>query len=235
MEEIENEVMNKMIEKPKFEVVKEKKPRSQAQKESFEKARKKRAENLAKKKELEKKAQSSKTEDRIDEIVSDTLTGLEGSDGKVQSPVPKGKAKRGKGRPKGSKNKKVMKREPEPIPNYPQSVSHEPYRAVNHNIPYQNNFAQQSAFHPQNFAYPQYQQPPQVHNYYYGAHQQPASESQSLSHPYRENLRRTKSPPPPHSSSEEEEHSSEEEYPRINEPVEPQQDSSVEQLKYRFA
>ena len=180
MEEIENEVMNKMIEKPKFEVVKEKKPRSQAQKESFEKARKKRAENLAKKKELEKKAQSSKTEDRIEEIVSDTLTGLEGSDGKVQSPVPKGKAKRGKGRPKGSKNKKVMKREPEPIPNYPQSVSHEPHRAVNHNIPYQNNFAQQSAFHPQNFAYPQYQQPPQVHNYYYGS-QQPESQSRSAS------------------------------------------------------
>ena len=230
MEEIENEVMNKMIEKPKFEVVKEKKPRSQAQKESFEKARKKRAENLAKKKELEKKAQSSKTDqDRIEEIVSDTLTGLEGSDGKVQSPVLKGKAKRGKGRPKGSKNKKVMKREPEPIPNYPQSVSHEPHRAVNHNIPYQNNFAQQSAFHPQNFAYPQYQQPPQVHNYYYGS--QPASESQSrsASPPYRENLRRTKSPPPPHSSSEEEEHSSEEEYPE-GEPVEPQ-----EQLKYRFA
>lgn len=228
MEEIENEVMNKMIEKPKFEVVKEKKPRSQAQKESFEKARKKRAENLAKKKELEKKAQSSKTEDRIEEIVSDTLTGLEGSDGKVQSPVLKGKAKRGKGRPKGSKNKKVMKREPEPIPNYPQSVSHEPHRAVNHNIPYQNNFAQQSAFHPQNFAYPQYQQPPQVHNYYYGS-QQPESQSRSASPPYRENLRRTKSPPPPHSSSEEEEHSSEEEYPE-GEPVEPQ-----EQLKYRFA
>lgn len=227
MEEIENEVMNKMIEKPKFEVVKEKKPRSQAQKESFEKARKKRAENLAKKKELEKKAQSSKTEDRIEEIVSDTLTGLEGSDGKVQSPVLKGKAKRGKGRPKGSKNKKVMKREPEPIPNYPQSVSHEPHRAVNHNIPYQNNFAQQSAFHPQNFAYPQYQQPPQVHNYYYGS--QPESQSRSASPPYRENLRRTKSPPPPHSSSEEEEHSSEEEYPE-GEPVEPQ-----EQLKYRFA
>ena len=232
MEEIENEVMNKMIEKPKFEVVKEKKPRSQAQKESFEKARKKRAENLAKKKELEKKAQSSKTDqDRIEEIVSDTLTGLEGSDGKVQSPVLKGKAKRGKGRPKGSKNKKVMKREPEPIPNYPQSVSHEPHRAVNHNIPYQNNFAQQSAFHPQNFAYPQYQQPPQVHNYYYGS-QQPESQSRSASDknpPYRENLRRTKSPPPPHSSSEEEEHSSEEEYPE-GEPVEPQ-----EQLKYRFA
>ena len=115
---INQELAQKSIERPKGvdfatgeEVIeggvvnKPKKPRSQAQKDAFEKARKKRAENLKKKKEAE--------EGVSQEVKSEDSEVLEKSNTEV-APEPEPVKKRG--RPKGVKNKKVMKREPEPQP-----------------------------------------------------------------------------------------------------------------------
>ena len=211
MEGIEQEITNKLIEKPKFETenlveVKEKKPRTQAQKDAFEKARAKRAENLAKKKELESSA----------EVVTETTNPISQANhpqpdkGNIEKPKPKPK-----GRPKGSRNKKVMRDlEPPPTPdypNYPQPVFHSPHQAQDHGIKYQG--------HPY---HAMYQQPPQVHNYYYG-HQQGITTKRTKT-----KKERPPTPPPPSSESEEEfdeSSSSEEEI----------YEESVPELKYRFA
>jgi len=195
MEGIEQEITNKLIEKPKFETenlveVKEKKPRTQAQKDAFEKARAKRAENLAKKKELEnEKAKDVGVAGETTNPISKEL----------EKPKPKPK-----GRPKGSRNKKVMRDlEPPPTPdnpNYPQPVFHSPHQAQDHGLKFQGH----NPYH--------YQQPPQVHNYYYG-HQQGIT------------TKRTKKERPPtpipqsSSESEEEISSSSEEEEIYEEPV----------------
>jgi hypothetical protein len=206
MEGIEQEITNKLIEKPKFETenlveVKEKKPRTQAQKDAFEKARAKRAENLAKKKELE----NEKVKGEIETTeTTNPISKIESSESK--KPVARG-------RPKGSRNKKVMRDlEPPPTPdnpNYPQPVFHSPHQAQDHGLKYQG--------HPY---HSMYQQPPQVHNYYYG-HQQGITTK-------RTKTKKERAPTPPPSSESEEEISSSSSEEEIYE-------ESVPELKYRFA
>ena len=149
MEDIEKEISEKVIEKSPQLVIHEtpqpqpqpvKKPRSEAQKKAFEKARAKRLENLKVKAE-EKKVQIAQPE---------------------ASEIPSAPKRRG--RPKGSKTKKVMKDlEPEPIPNYPQPIQHQPYEPRYHNIP----FAQQNPMPYFNYQPPLPQAPQPVNNYYY--------------------------------------------------------------------
>mgnify|MGYP003138972199 FL=1 len=177
MEAINKELSEKAIEKSvEFDVdnvidppkdVKPKKPRSQAQKEAFEKARKKRAENLKKKKEEEEGV--SKTESAVSEDDHETH---DQSNLKEVSDSKKEIVKKPRGRPRGAKNKKVMKREPEPTndrPNYPsRSAGDYPvYEPRDHGHRYQGQ-QYQSPYPPM-----AYQPPPQIHNYYYG-HQQGA-------------------------------------------------------------
>ena len=196
MEGIEEEITNKLIEKPIFETdnlvkVKEKKPRTQAQKDAFEKARAKRAENLAKKKELE----NEKVKGEIETTETTNPISKE-----LEKPKPKPK-----GRPKGSRNKKVMRDlEPPPTPdnpNYPQPVFHSPHQAQDHGLKFQGH----NPYH--------YQQPPQVHNYYYG-HQQGITTKRTKT-----KKERPPTPPPPSSESEEEISSSSSEEEIYEEPV----------------
>ena len=208
------------VSEPKVEEVVEKKrkPRSEAQKAAFEKARKKRAENLAKKK-LEA---VSETATDVGEKSNTTIIG-----GTPQNPVPeevsanspevrpKAPTKK-RGRPKGSKK---LKREPEPKvgqPNFlPQNIPPDAgdlrYQYHQQN-PYQINPMMM------------YQQPPQVHNYYYG-HQQ------TQPHP------QPQQPPPPQRppSPEVVEETSSEEEEWNEQPVEYPPDAYREpQLRYRF-
>lgn len=151
MEDIEKEISEKVIEKSPQLVIHEtpqpqpqpvKKPRSEAQKKAFEKARAKRLENLKVKAE-EKKVQIAQPE---------------------ASEIPSAAVPKRRGRPKGSKTKKVMKDlEPEPIPNYPQPIQHQPYEPRYHNIP----FAQQNPMPYFNYQPPLPQAPQPVNNYYY--------------------------------------------------------------------
>ena len=148
MEDIEKEISEKVIEKSPQLVIHEtpqpqpqpqpvKKPRSEAQKKAFEKARAKRLENLKVKAE-EKKVQIAQPE---------------------ASEIPSAAVPKRRGRPKGSKTKKVMKDlEPEPIPNYPQPIQHQPYEPRYHNIP----FAQQNPMPYFNYQ-PPLPQAPQPH------------------------------------------------------------------------
>ena len=242
MEAIEQELSAKMIEKPKFETenlieVKKKKPRTQAQKDAFEKARKKRAENIAKKKladssrqKVDPMAKPPKGSHPTDEVVSHpnplSEPEPESADDRGQSQrteattQPILKETKGRGRPKGSRNKKIMKDlEPQPNPNYPQPVGHNPHPAVEHGL----NYApppRGQYYNPYNVMPPNFQ-PPQVHNYYYG-HQQGISTTKKTK-TKKHNPPQIETPPTTSSESEEISSSSEEEY--INEP----------ELKYSYA
>lgn len=197
------------------------KPRTEAQKAAFEKARKKRAENLAKKK-LEEEGGVSIGEgaNQIQASASDgTLPNPTQEEVSANSPEvrPKAPAKK-RGRPKGSKK---LKREPEPKvgqPNFlPQNI---PPEAGDIRYGYQQQNPYQ--FNPMMMYQPQYQPPPQVHNYYYG-HQQGAVHQQPRAQP----------PPQRPPSPEVVEESSEEEIEQyIEYPQETYQEPS---LKYRFA
>ena len=190
MEDIENEVSAKIIEKVSFEPapapeLKPKKPRSEAQKAACEKASAKRMENLTAREDAE-----------LAKIDPDTL------EVKVK-PAPKKR-----GRPRGStKAKKEAER------NLPQPVNHPVYQPVNHEIPFNRNI-------PQNFyQYDPRALPPQlmpapppppapVNNYYYYGAPPPTAplppEKEIKAQPEEIIV----SPPYPQSSSEE----SEEEY-----------------------
>ena len=173
MEEIDKELDEKMIEKSEIQTTivdevkpKVKKPRSEAQIKAFEKARAKRMENLNNnKKVVEGEVVSPDPQLAVDDksvSFADTPKPLPVAD------VPK--PKRGRGRPKGVRNKKVMKhQEPAPTPDkpyYPQPVEHPIPQAQ----PPQYQFQGQVPLNPyQQFQY--YQPPPQqqapVNNYYY--------------------------------------------------------------------
>ena len=188
MEQIDNinkELEQKVLERPKqvdfatgedvieggkvnqVQVSRPKKPRTEAQKEAFEKARKKRAENLKKKKEEEEGVSEAVVEDS--EVVENQTRSL-----------PKKR-----GRPKGVKNKKVMKREPEPTPdnpNYPKPVEHPIYEAKDSGHRYQGQQYLQP-YPPMAYQPPMYQHPPApapqpVNNYYYYGSQPSAPDPQ---------------------------------------------------------
>jgi hypothetical protein len=116
MEDIEAEIQEKVIEKvvetEELKPVKQKKPRTEAQKAAFEKARAKRMENLKKKQEEEVTAQ---VEDK-------------------PAPAVTAAPKR-RGRPRGNKVK-------EQIPVRPEPVNHPVYQPVNHGIPFNQNIPQ---------------------------------------------------------------------------------------------
>tara|TARA_R100001369_G_scaffold92809_1_gene139995 strand:- start:1846 stop:2454 length:609 start_codon:yes stop_codon:yes gene_type:complete len=133
------------VSEPVISEVKERKPRTEAQKAAFEKARKKRAENLAK-----KKAQ---------EAIEYTEAGSSEEEEVKPKPAPKKR-----GRPKGSRK---LKREPVPEPGtfLPQNI---PPEAGDIRYGYHQ---PQPQFNP--WAFQQQPPAPQVHNYYYG-HQQGA-------------------------------------------------------------
>lgn len=170
MEAIETELSNKIVEKPREDTrgeVKEvitdveekhpepvKKPRSEAQKKAFEKARAKRMENLEKKKKVEVKPEPTEVKE------------IDGEDVDITNFETPPKKKRG--RPKGSKSKKVIKhQEPAPTPqtpNYPQPVQHQIPQPAPPQYPVQGQIPlnpYQQYYHPA----PQPQAP--VNNYYY--------------------------------------------------------------------
>tara|TARA_R100000700_G_scaffold31733_1_gene38894 strand:- start:758 stop:1426 length:669 start_codon:yes stop_codon:yes gene_type:complete len=169
MEAIETELSNKIVEKPREEAVQQvitdveekhpepvKKPRSEAQKKAFEKARAKRMENLEKKKKVEVKPEPTEVKE------------VEGQDVDISNFETPPKKKRG--RPKGSKSKKVIKhQEPAPTPqtpNYPQPVQHQIPQPAPPQYPVQGQIPlnpYQHYYHPP--PPPQPQAP--VNNYYY--------------------------------------------------------------------
>ena len=229
MDEIEQQLQEKGIEKSDEVIIKEKprKPRSQAQKDAFEKARKKRAENLAKKKleqdnevrsvspdPLVSKSNTAKNtpEHQSGELELTAPSVVEDVGESSKAPAPKKK----RGRPKGSKK---LKREPEP-PIGTFLPPHTPPEAGDIRYQYQN--PHHSQFNPW-MAY-QPQAPPQVHNYYYG-HQQGAVNQAPEPAP-------APAPPPPRQDrevveevvEEEDEYEDEEDYLSPPNP-----------LKYRFA
>lgn len=179
MEEIDKELDEKMIEKSEIQTTivdevkpKVKKPRSEAQIKAFEKARAKRMENLKKKEEVvsevEQEVVSPDPHQTESRPVDDKSVSF--ADTPQPLPVANEKPKRGRGRPKGVRNKKVMKhQEPAPTPDrpyYPQPVEHPIPQAQ----PPQYQFQGQVPLNPyQQFQY--YQPPPQqqapVNNYYY--------------------------------------------------------------------
>tara|TARA_R110000744_G_scaffold19161_10_gene50812 strand:+ start:1235 stop:1906 length:672 start_codon:yes stop_codon:yes gene_type:complete len=174
MEAIEKELQDKMIEKPRLAAatpvtieenitelenaqIVEKKPRSEAQKKAFEKARAKRMENLKKK----EQAEASQVKEGGDKKVD--------FDALATEEVKEQPTKKKRGRPMGTKNKKVMKyQEPPPTPD-------KPYYP--HPVEYPIPQAQQPQYHyqgqpPQHYHAPHhYHPPPQpqapVNNYYY--------------------------------------------------------------------
>lgn len=174
MEDINQELEAKMIEKSDIQAVvdevqdapqtKVKKPRSEAQIKAFEKARAKRVENL--------KNKETEFQKQVEEVVVDDAPSVTFNEPLITQPQPQPleevKPKKKRGRPKGVKNKKVMKhQEPPPTPNkpnYPHPVEH----PIHQPQPPQYQFQGQQ-YHPQP---PQYYQPPQpqvqpVNNYYY--------------------------------------------------------------------
>lgn len=181
MEVINQELEQKSIERPKGVdfatgedvieggvVNKPKKPRTQAQKEAFERARKKRAENLAKKKELEELTETGDSQGSVSEAnITSTITPE-----KLQSPIQETKPVK-RGRPRGSRNKKVMKREPEPQPLPSLPLEPAPIY-INNQPPTPNQRYPQQSYQQQFYPPPQqyYQPPPQPqqpvsNNYYY--------------------------------------------------------------------
>lgn len=157
MEDIEAEIQEKVIEKvvdivekqpepePELKPVKQKKPRTEAQKAAFEKARAKRMENLKKKQAAPNGADG----------------GVATHSGGVED-KPATAPKR-RGRPRGVKVK-------EEIPVRPEPVNHPVYQPVNHGIPFNQNIPQNYySYDPRAFP-PPAQLPPQpqpVNNYYY--------------------------------------------------------------------
>ena len=178
MEDIENEIQEKVIERQTTQPeVKPKKPRSEAQKSAFEKARAKRAENLKKKQEEEQAIAE-------DNINPDTLEVKE--DKHYSQVVPKNK----RGRPRGSTKAKQLEKPRLPVP-----VSHPVYQPVNHNIPFNQNIPQNFyQYDPRAFQPPPQPQP--VNNYYYYGAPPPPQEKE---------LPRRAPTPPQETSSEEEE------------------------------
>lgn len=174
MEAIDKELDEKMIEKSEIQTTivdevkpKVKKPRSEAQIKAFEKARAKRMENLKKKEEVSDATQEQEVVSPDPQLAVDDKS-VSFADPKPL-PVANEKPKRGRGRPKGVRNKKVMKhQEPAPTPDrpyYPQPVEHPIPQAQ----PPQYQFQGQAPNPYQQFQY--YQPPPQqqapVNNYYY--------------------------------------------------------------------
>jgi len=235
MEQIEAQIQEKGIEKsddviPQTNLgtsgvqTKPRKPRSQAQKDAFEKARKKRAENLAKKKlEQEKVVSVSPANNQIQqvedlppqsgelELTAPSVVDDVGEN--VSRPTPKGKKR---GRPKGAKGKK-LKREIEPElgqPNFLPPNQPPPPGDLRYQYQYP---------HPM-----MYQQPPQVHNYYYG-HQQGAV-NQAPPEPSKPPTQNYPTPPTPTLDNEPFLSSSEEEEAHSDYLIPPEPD-----LKYRFA
>jgi hypothetical protein len=168
MEQIDKELDAKQIEKSEITqtIVEEpeqpkkvKKPRSEAQIKAFEKARAKRMENLK----LKEKAEAVIAPDpHPAEAVEDKSVSFEDKPEPIIAPL-----KKKRGRPKGVKNKKVMKhQEPPPRPDRP----YYPH-PVEHPIPQPQ--PPQYQFQGQHYAPPPpqyYQPPPQqapVNNYYY--------------------------------------------------------------------
>lgn len=175
MEAIEQEINDKLIEKGQNitqeitelenATIVEKKPRSEAQKKAFAKARAKRMENLKNKEEDKNKALPASFESAGE---GDGITTTP-----VPAPAPAQKKKRG--RPKGARNKKVIKhQEPPPTPDrpyYPHPVEHPIPQAQ----PPQYQF--QGQHYPPQHYYPP-PPPPQapVNNYYYYGGAPPAVE-----------------------------------------------------------
>ena len=218
MEEIDKELDEKMIEKSEIQTTivdevkpKVKKPRSEAQIKAFEKARAKRMENLKKKEEVVSEVEQEVVSPDPQLAVDDKSVSF--ADTPQPLPVANEKPKRGRGRPKGVRNKKVMKhQEPAPTPDkpyYPQPVEHPIPQAQ----PPQYQFQGQVPLNPyQQFQY--YQPPPQqqapVNNYYYYG----------------------QAPPQPEVGGEMFEPESEEE--EEEEIIEQTQDTYQEPLRYRF-
>ncbi len=211
MEEIEQELTNKSIERVKQVIVepKPKKERSQAQKEAFEKARIKRAENLAKAKAEKEQVKSTLTsqdefeglEDSGDELAPEPpLQRQPQLQEQIIKPPPK---KRGRPR---------KKKEEPPAPHFVPPTQGMPQ-----------NFYPVQGQQQQSFMYPpwMYQQPqqkevqPVVNNYYYGT--APSSNNKETTI---EKIVKPPTPPPPPQVE-----SSEDEYEYAPDP----------RLKFRFA
>ena len=232
MEAIEQELKQKGIEKtePVVEAKKPRKPRSQAQKDAFDRARKVRQENLAKKKLEQEKEVSIDTSlnqsqslppallppsDEL-ETKSSTQIGVNQVEGAMSGNASKSEPKKKRGRPKGSKSKK-LKREPVPElgqPNFLPPNQPPPPGDLRYQYQYP---------HPM-----MYQQPPQVHNYYYG-HQQGAV-NQAPPEPSKPPTQNYPTPPTPTLDNEPFLSSSEEEEAHSDYLIPPEPD-----LKYRFA
>jgi hypothetical protein len=181
MEDINKELDEKQIEKTEIEQVinevaeetpKPKKPRSEAQKKAFEKARAKRMENLKLKEEQGKKEVVIAPDPQL--AVQDKGVSFEEKPEPVIAPLTTPKKKRG--RPKGVKNKKVMKhQEPPPTPDrpyYPHPVDYPIPQAQPPQYAFQGGQVPLNP-HAGTIGVPQqyiYQPPPQqapVNNYYY--------------------------------------------------------------------
>ena len=175
MEEIEQQIAEKVIEKSKEDPrptaqeekqVKPKKPRTQKQKEAFEKARAKRLENIAQKK-IEEESYSNESFSQADSENPYVMP-----DDEPPKPVKR------RGRPRGSTK---LKREDAPRPphNYPHPTMHQIPQGVNHNIAQQPSGI--SYFKPPSYYPPVAPPPAQIHNYYYGANpNQPKQEEPKL-------------------------------------------------------
>lgn len=180
MEDINKELDEKQIEKTEIEQVinevaeetpKPKKPRSEAQKKAFEKARAKRMENLKLKEEQGKKEVVIAPDPQL--AVQDKGVSFDTPE-PVIAPLTTPKKKRG--RPKGVKNKKVMKhQEPPPTPDrpyYPHPVDYPIPQAQPPQYAFQGGQVPLNP-HAGTIGAPQqyiYQPPPQqapVNNYYY--------------------------------------------------------------------
>lgn len=181
MEAIDKELENKQIEKSDIQAVinevkepkpKVKKPRSEAQIKAFEKARAKRMENLKLKEQAEQVIEGHEDDPLVEKSV--TFAPLE------EPLIPRTPAKKKRGRPKGVKNKKVMKhQEPPPTPDtpyYPQPVQHPIPQAQPPQYQFQ---GQQYHPPPQHYYQPPPQQAPVNNYYYYGAPPPAPAEEQS--------------------------------------------------------
>jgi len=176
MEQIDKELDDKQIEKSEITATivdepeqpkKVKKPRSEAQVKAFEKARAKRMENLK----LKEKAEAVIAPDP-QLAVDDKSVSFEDKPEPIIAPL-----KKKRGRPKGVKNKKVMKhQEPPPTPdrpNYPRPVEHPIHQAQPPQYAFQGALNPHQiggitgGLPPQQYIYQPPPQPAPVNNYYY--------------------------------------------------------------------
>jgi len=180
MEAIDQELDEKQIEKSEITHVivdepeqpkKVKKPRSEAQIKAFEKARAKRMENLK----LKEKAEAVIAPDPQLAVDDKSVS----FDEPVIAPLRQAEKKK-RGRPKGAKNKKVMKhQEPPPTPDrpyYPHPVEHPIPQAQPPQYQYQGGHVPLNPHQvggiagglpPQQYIYQPQPQPAPVNNYYY--------------------------------------------------------------------